>query len=146
MHARFNAKFTCCPECSNVWLLPAFVKDSDVRWKLCPKCRARKRAFYAVFWGKYVKAMQNGDLTEDGLMVARIDGEHYVIGPENTVGFRGFSGRRFVIRFTVGPHAGEIVETTNLWHQGTISHGYEKILHDNAVFVPQEYPSLISVS
>lgn len=62
-----------------------------------------------------------------------IDGIHYRIEPEGNdeLGFRGFGGRRFVIR----KHNGEEIVTTNLWYQGVIPPKWRAVLPDDAVFV-----------
>lgn len=65
--------------------------------------------------------------------VARIDGKHYSIGPENVGPFmRGMGGREFIIKFDDG----RTVTTTNLWSQGSIPDNFKALLPDNAVFVP----------
>lgn len=50
-------------------------------------------------------------------------------------GWQGFAGRRFRIRFL---ETGEIIETTNLWHNGTIPDEFRDLLPDNAEFVEKE--------
>lgn len=71
----------------------------------------------------------------DPTIVAVIDGEHYVIAPEDENrsfwSARGFGGRKFVIRFFDGRE----VTTTNLWHQGTIPPKFRDQMPDNAEFV-----------
>ena len=65
---------------------------------------------------------------------ARIDGIHYHIGDEEYTGrfkFRGFSGRKFVIKF----HDGRELITTNLWTQSHIPERFKQRLPDNAVFI-----------
>jgi hypothetical protein len=52
----------------------------------------------------------------------------YTIENEDTEHYRGFAGRRFVIRF----HDGRIVETTNLWSNGIIPEHFRDRLLDNA--------------
>lgn len=67
--------------------------------------------------------------------VARIDGHHYVISPEDgNRGMRGFGGQRFVIAFNDGRQ----VTTTNLWHQGEMPAFWRERLPDNARFVAAE--------
>jgi hypothetical protein len=69
----------------------------------------------------------------ESLKSVRVNGLHYWIG--NTCGgdkkFRGFGGRRFVIRFM----GGREVTTTNLWHQGEIPEHFRERLPDNATFL-----------
>lgn len=62
--------------------------------------------------------------------VAIIDGHHYVIGPENADGMRGFGGDKFIIHFKDGKE----VITTNLWYQGEIPEEYKQLFYDNADF------------
>lgn len=60
-----------------------------------------------------------------------IDGECYHTAPENETGyFRGFGGRKFKIQFLDN---NEIIETTNLWHQGKVPEEYNR--KDNAKFI-----------
>lgn len=65
--------------------------------------------------------------------VARIAGEHYFVLPrvDPAVGWLGFDGREFRIRF----HDGREVETNNLCWQGVIPEPWRHSLPDNAVFV-----------
>lgn len=91
------------------------------------------------FWDEKVTWKEKGDITEEHNKVVRIKGEHYVIGNESDSNvFRGYGGREFRIKFTAGPHAGQIIETTNLWHQGTIPEAYCSALPDNAIFTPTQ--------
>jgi len=77
------------------------------------------------FWNDYV-------LRANEKKIARIDGSHYVISPDNpNAAFKGFGGREFTIKF----NDGRIVTTRNLWHQGTIPEDFKNRLPDNAVFV-----------
>lgn len=67
----------------------------------------------------------------------RIEGGHFMIGEEDgNRMFRGFGGRKFKIRFFDGRE----VETTNLWHQGTIPEIWrgKGRLEDNAEWVKGE--------
>lgn len=58
-----------------------------------------------------------------------VEGKHYIAGKENgPTSFRGFGGRHFTIEF----FDGRKLETTNLWHQGTIPEHYRGRLPDNA--------------
>jgi hypothetical protein len=65
----------------------------------------------------------------------RIDHNHYSISPENEPGImRGYGGRHFRIRLSTGLE----LETTNLWHQGSIPERFWDRLYDNADFVSGE--------
>jgi len=90
---------------------------------------AKIKEFDAYFWAEKVEWLNNGDIY-DGCKVARINGEHYTIGSE-TSGMKGMGGRKYRIKF----NNGEVVETTNLWHQGDIPEQLKDILVDNAEFV-----------
>lgn len=73
---------------------------------------------------------------KDDQKTARIDGVHYRVGPENAPygeWFRGFSGRKFIIKF----HDGRKVVTTNLWCQGHIPMKMREQLPDNAEFIKE---------
>jgi len=63
-----------------------------------------------------------------------IDGECYAVGPEDSPRgcFRGFDGRRFTIRMFA---TGEVVTTTNLWHQGRVPDFARPDLPDTGEFV-----------
>lgn len=65
--------------------------------------------------------------------VARINGHHYAIGPEDNTAkvMRGFGGSTSIIRFNDGRE----VTTTNLWTQGDIPAHFASRLPDNAVFL-----------
>ena len=67
---------------------------------------------------------------KDDKDVARIDGEHYMIAPENWKS-KGFGGAEHRIRFDDG----RVVTTTNLWHQGEIPNEYRDRLPNNAHWV-----------
>ena len=54
-------------------------------------------------------------------------------GPDD---FKGFGGRKFRFRVFAGPRAGEILETTNMWHQGTVSQWWRDQFPDNCEFLP----------
>lgn len=68
---------------------------------------------------------------EDEARRVIVDGEHYMIGIDDTGIIKGFGGRKFTVLF----HDGRIVETTNLWCQGEIPDRFRKWLPDNAVFL-----------
>ena len=63
-----------------------------------------------------------------------IGGECYAVGPEDAPRgcFRGFDGRRFTIRMFA---TGEVVTTTNLWHQGRVPDFARAMLPDTGEFV-----------
>ncbi len=65
--------------------------------------------------------------------VARIEGKHYFIGPEDSTEPRGMSGAKAIIKFDDGRE----VTTTNLWYQGLIPGIWRARLRDNAKFIKQ---------
>lgn len=65
----------------------------------------------------------------DDESVARISGQHYLIGDDNSTK-RGFGGAGVVIKF----YDGRVVVTNNLWHQGRIPVMWAEDLFDNAEF------------
>jgi hypothetical protein len=84
---------------------------------------SRRLCFHCNYWRKLAA------LAVDPISV-RVNGVHYQIGPANEP-FPGFGGRRFKISF----HDGRVVETCNLWHQGTIPGEWRSELPDNARMV-----------
>lgn len=84
-----------------------------------------RQCITADFWVEKIEIKNDDD-------VARINGEHYVIGDEkDNGGFRGFDGRKFTILFFDGRY----VTTTNLWFNGVIPESFRKLLPDNAKFM-----------
>lgn len=71
--------------------------------------------------------------TEEGEPVFRANGQHYVISAEDDGSFfKGHSGRLFYVYYHLGPFAGKIIRTTNLWSQGEVPEGFQNELYDNA--------------
>jgi len=63
-----------------------------------------------------------------------IDGGLYFIGNEDKGEiFRGFGGRKFTIK----RNNGEIIKTTNLWHNGKIPDRFKDKFPDNAEFMTE---------
>lgn len=94
------------------------VMDEMLKKQLCFNCN---------FWDSKIGI-------KDRPEVARINGEHFVIGREEMVSpyeFRGYGGSKFHIKF----HDGREVITTNLWHQGEIPTVFRHMLPNNAEFV-----------
>jgi hypothetical protein len=60
-----------------------------------------------------------------------ISGKCYHIDPNENSEFKGFGGRKFKIQFLDGT----LVETTNLWYNGTIPEHFLGRFPDNAKFV-----------
>lgn len=62
-----------------------------------------------------------------------IEGHHYKVNPDIPIdsrGFRGHSGREFIILANDGRH----IVTHNLWHQGKVPDRFCDVLTDNATF------------
>lgn len=60
-----------------------------------------------------------------------ISGKCYHIDPNEKSEYKGFDGRRFKIQFLDGT----LIETTNLWHNGTVPEHFLGRFPDNAKFV-----------
>lgn len=98
---------------------------SRASYRSYPLCS--QQCFTANFWLEKVVWHHNGDKTEDGRRVARINGEHYILGVGKGLA-RGYGGRRFEIIFNTG----ETVICNDLWSQGTIPPAFKEVLQDNA--------------
>ena len=104
-----------------------------IDFRYCMKTNAQMRerqlCFGCDFWMKKVALASHGDPN-----AVRAEGWHYYIGDESKsscASFRGFGGRKFVIRF----NDGRVVTTTNLWCQGEIPPHFANRLYSNAVFL-----------
>lgn len=105
-----------CKECGGIVSTNYHHNEKMLEKHLCFRCN---------FWDEKV------DIANDPATV-RIDGEHYMIAPEDkNIGFKGFGGREFIIQF----HDGRKVVSHNLWSQGFIPESFKSRLRDNAVFV-----------
>jgi hypothetical protein len=86
-----------------------------------------KEQFSAYFWAEKVDWLNKGNKK-----VARINGQHHVIGDESVSDFwKGCGGNQFKIKY----FSGEEIVTTNLWHQGEIPEELKEILKDNAEWI-----------
>lgn len=61
-----------------------------------------------------------------------VNGECYQIGDERSA-FRGYDGALFIIRKLNADNT--IIETRNLWHNGTVPKAFRELLPDNAMFI-----------
>ena len=89
------------------------------------------------FWNEKVNWKENGDLDLDGNhKVVRFEGVHYWIGSEGFAtenrSWLGHGGAEVRITFIDGPHKGLVVDTNNLWCQGSIEGHFKELLPDNA--------------
>lgn len=89
-----------------------------------PTKRFKDLCWSCSFWQEYVGK-------KDRMDIARINGNHYVIGIEASLLQRGHGGKQFTIQFLDGRK----VTTTNLWSQGEIPPEFRTELPDNARFV-----------
>ena len=79
---------------------------------------------YDKFWEEKISIKNDAD-------VARIDGQHYIIGSRTEKSdSNGMGGAVRTIKF----NDGRIVTTCDLWHQGRIPESYKDRLPDNAIF------------
>jgi hypothetical protein len=105
-----------CIKCGNIFGTNYHISKELIDGNICFSC---------YFWQKYVEI-------KDLPKIARIDGTHYVIEPDNpNAAFKGFGGAEFKIKF----HDGREVVTHNLWYQGEIPKHFRDELPDNAVFI-----------
>lgn len=106
----WKEKYGTCHECGDVIDQP--YRENGIR------------CFHCGFWMVYEES-------QDNPRHAIIDGMHYMVGAEEASrDFRGFAGRKFIVNF----FDGRVVETTNLWHQGTILPWFRDRMPDNAEF------------
>lgn len=125
---RFNrdgTPFVTCKYCgkADAAMYMDKVRDRMIAMSLCFTCN---------FWEEWV---ERTEVEEDKPNIARINGNHYYIGDENSKsGFRGFGGTPHTIAFNDGRE----VRTTNLWYQGEVPERFRERLPDNATFVARE--------
>lgn len=86
------------------------------------KLEEKQLCFNCSYWSDLIPVRNNAVI---------VDGVHYMIGPEDKGGMRGFGGRRFDVVFFNGKR----ITTTNLWHQGTVPDHFRNRLPDNARFI-----------
>lgn len=89
--------------------------------------KERKVCFSCAFW------LDKVDNKADPNQVV-INGNMYHIGQELPLGrpdWRGYGGARFLIEWL---GSDKVVETTNLWDNGTVPAHFRKELPDNAIF------------
>lgn len=103
-----------CKICKNIFSLNTYGAE-----KLASECIC----FYCDFWKSKI-----------GLAKAIVvDGRHYTDGGKSSdpARWKGFGGHKWKIRM----FSGEIIETDNLWHQGTIPPWFTKDIPNNAEFI-----------
>lgn len=87
----------------------------------------KQLCFSCSFWTEKLENYSDKNVT--------IEGQLYYVGEENSKSyFKGFGGRKFVIK----KYNGEIIKTTNLWHNGCIPKVFRKRFPDDAKFVYEE--------
>lgn len=105
--------------------------ESPANWSpsVRPELIGRQLCFRCNHW-------HNWWLRRNSPHVARIDGTHYYIRPNDPDSpFQGFGGRQFFIYF---PNDERTISTRNLWCQGDIPPRWRERLPDNAKFLTQE--------
>lgn len=107
------------------------IKESYYRDEIPILCGSE--CFHVNFWNEKAEKYGNGT-NEYAKTVAIVDGSHYTFHPDVDVDFRGFGGRQFKIVF----HDGRVVQSKNVWHQGTIPQTHKHLLPDNAIFVESD--------
>ena len=84
--------------------------------------------FHVNYWNEMIEI-------KDNPRIARINKNQYYIGEETSnKTFRGFSERKYIIRF----YNGREIVSTNLWYNGEIPESHQELLPDNAEFVREE--------
>ena len=103
--------------------------ECPVCGKVLPRSKAyldgccSSKCFHTNFWNEIVADKENHVF---------INGESYKIekdDPDNL--FQGFGGKKFKIEF----FDGTVVETKNLWAQGTVPEEFKEKLPDTAKFI-----------
>lgn len=63
-----------------------------------------------------------------------VDGIAYTPAKRNNIKTRwnGYAGREFLIKTL----SGNLIDTNNLWHRGTVPEHFKDVLKDNATFLP----------
>lgn len=84
------------------------------------------------FWQEYVS-------TKNNPYHIVIEGQHYVVGKEETIGFKGFNGKTFVIL----KNNKNLIVTTNLWCQGEIPLEFREKLPNNGMFLPWIWSEIV---
>src|ERR1035437_7413941 len=112
------------------------VCDKEIeKSKFTNKVLCSDECFSTDFWNELV-------LIKDRPNTVRVDGQHYIfhkdLPNDDRYSFRGYGGAKFFFRF----FDKRVVETTNLWHQGTIRpppHIIEKTNHQNTILEKTQY-------
>ena len=109
------AKYNCC-KCGNSVDSSKYVNYREMESRhLCLHCN---------FWQNHVD--------NDATVIVIANGEHYIIGDENSTDyFRGFGGAKVTIKF----NDGRVVKSSNLWYQGDIPERFRNEMPDNAEIV-----------
>lgn len=83
------------------------------------------------FWENLLAEKEAGDIDKHGCQIIRCQGEHYAIGKESNEdrSFLGFGGRKFIFKIL---DTGKVIESHNVWSQGTIPHDIIQFFPDNS--------------
>lgn len=111
-----------CSECREVFH-PSYVGNNQIGAAL----RERSLCFMDDFWFK-----AHADYLAGARLV--VSGQSYSIASERAAGSRGHGGRCFRIQYPDG----RVVESTNVWTQGSIPERWRDRMPDTAIFLPDE--------
>ncbi|MFF2411796.1 hypothetical protein [Streptomyces sp. NPDC058092] len=108
------------------------------------QCCTTGACFACRYWEERVRWAESDGMmpasgSEPAGLIARVDGQHYVLQPFNTTRqsqWLGHRGQVFTFRFTDGRR----VTSNDVWCQGEIPAHFRDRLPDNAVIVPP-FPS-----
>lgn len=89
---------------------------------------AKNLCFSCDYWTQRIER-------QNSLTQAVIKGVVYQIAKEQEVGFRGFDGEKFIIKFKDG----RLIHTTNLWYNGKPPSRFKDKLLDNAEFIKDKF-------
>ena len=107
-----------CELCGKTMTKPAFTGEYK---NVCHDC------FNDKFWMLKIR-----DVNKAPEKFETIKNNLYYIADENdNDSFRGFDGRKFIIKYNDGRQ----IITTNMWHNGTIPEKFRDKLPDNAIFI-----------
>ena len=110
-----------CELCGKIMTKPAFTGEYK---NVCHDC------FNDKFWLLKIR-----DINKAPEKFAIVKNNLYYIANENDRdSFRGFDGRKFIIKFNNGRQ----IITTNMWHNGTIPEKFRNRLPDNAIFIDED--------
>lgn len=114
-----------CFECGEI-THPSYVGNDEIGAVL----KKRGLCFIDDFWTRAYADYQAGKRVV-------VNGASYAVGPERAPNPKGHGGQKFRIQY----QDGRLIETTNLWSQGSIPVRWRDRMADNAVFVQDTPPA-----